>query len=330
MTELEKELSPNDFKESKTNWIKYSRGTVTEFELKFFCPAVFRNILEIQNVDYNEYMLSVSEEDLIRKVALPGKCGSVILPSMDDRFVVKVLRKSEVKVILDMLPNYYLHMKTYRASLLSKLYGLHLVRPAGGVKVYFAVLSNEMKSDLRMHSFYDLKGSPKGRNSSKVVVDEGAIQKDVDLDFCFYLDPLVRHRLIRQIKYDCEFLEAEGIMNYSFLLGIHIEAQNEGEFIGRSPTSAKQSTCGRSSISKRELSKCTSEGFDNAEITLSHFYSEKNSSVCSPGCKFGEKMPARAVPDTKARDWKRIQNGHCRGILQCVYELQNSRFFQKL
>lgn len=32
----------------------------------------------------------------------------------------------------------------------------------------------------------------------------------------------------RQIKYDCEFLEAEGIMDYSFLLGIHIEGPHEG------------------------------------------------------------------------------------------------------
>ena len=28
----------------------------------------------------------------------------------------------------------------------------------------------------------------------------------------------------RQLKYDCEFLEAEGIMDYSLFLGVHIDA----------------------------------------------------------------------------------------------------------
>jgi 1-phosphatidylinositol-4-phosphate 5-kinase len=34
-----------------------------------------------------------------------------------------------------MLPNYYCHLKKYKASLLSKMFGLHAVRPAGGIKV---------------------------------------------------------------------------------------------------------------------------------------------------------------------------------------------------
>ncbi|KAJ7951248.1 Phosphatidylinositol-4-phosphate 5-kinase family protein [Quillaja saponaria] len=302
MEELEKELSQDDFKDCKTNWIKFSRETVTEFEWKDYCPAVFRNILEIQNIDYTDYMLSICEEDIIRKVSSPGKCGSFFSPSKNDRFLVKILWKSEVKVILDMLPNYYRHMKTYRASLLSKLYGLHFVRPVGGIKVYFAVLSNIMKSDLQMNKFYDLKGSATGRNNNKVVIDEGHIQKDVDFDFCFYLDPLVRQRLIRQIQYDCEFLEAEGIMDYSLLLGIHLKAQHEGAFSCRIPSSGRESISGRRSISGRSsisrrssMTKKESDYTSCAEITLSHFSSERN----SDGYKFGDKMPARAVRTQK-------------------------------
>lgn len=34
-----------------------------------------------------------------------------------------------------MLPNYYRHIKKYESSLFVKLYGLHVVRSAGGVKV---------------------------------------------------------------------------------------------------------------------------------------------------------------------------------------------------
>lgn len=36
----------------------------------------------------------------------------------------------------------------------------------------------------------------------------------------------------RQIKHDCEFLEAEGIMDYSLLLGIHVETSHQGASSG--------------------------------------------------------------------------------------------------
>lgn len=40
-----------------------------------------------------------------------------------------------MKVLLEMLPNYYHHVRKYGASLLTKFYGLHVVRPVGGLKV---------------------------------------------------------------------------------------------------------------------------------------------------------------------------------------------------
>ncbi len=65
------------------------------------------------------------------------------------------------------------------------------------VQVYFVVMSNVMLSYMQIHKFYDLKGSSKGRTLKKVVVDEATIYKDLDLDYCFYLNPSVRIWLLK-------------------------------------------------------------------------------------------------------------------------------------
>ncbi|GAB2231129.1 hypothetical protein Droror1_Dr00027417, partial [Drosera rotundifolia] len=109
-----------------------------------------------------------------------------------------------------MLPSYYNHFKDQGKALLTKLYALHAIRAASeGLK-------------------FDLKGSSQGRTTSKVGTYPTSTLKDLDFDFCFYLDSSIRDQLIWQIQRDCKFFEEQGIMNYSLLLGVHIEANHQG------------------------------------------------------------------------------------------------------
>ncbi|KAK9279524.1 hypothetical protein L1049_013203 [Liquidambar formosana] len=282
-----KELTPLDFRSTERTWIKYSNqdprslpsGTITDFKWKNYCPAVFRHLQELENIDYGDYMRSVCGHETLREVSSPGKSGSLFYLSKDDRFVIKTLRKNEVKVLLEMLPNYYRHVRKYGASLLTKFYGLHVVRPVGGLKVYFVVMENIFRSDLYIHKRYDLKGSSQGRTVNKFGVDEKTTFKDLDLDFQFYLNPLLQRRLLAQIKYDCEFLEAEGIMDYSLLLGVHIEAPHRGSFNGRSFST-------RRTVPHNPLQR-----HEDIELTLADICQQPD----RPGFKFGVKMPARAI-----------------------------------
>ncbi|KAJ4956092.1 hypothetical protein NE237_012875 [Protea cynaroides] len=208
--------------------------TVTNFEWKDYCPAVFRQLQDLDNINYAGYMLSVCRYETIREIVSSGKNGCPFYLSDDNRFVVKTLHKSEIKAFLAMLPNYYRHVKKFRGTLLTKFYGLHAVRPVGGPKVYFIIMRNIFQSDLCIHRRFDLKGSSHGRSiRSNTLIGESTTLKDLDLDFCFYVDPLTRHRVFTQIKHDCEFLEVEGVMNYSLLLGLHLEAPTQ-DFEGRS------------------------------------------------------------------------------------------------
>ncbi|TQD75700.1 hypothetical protein C1H46_038777 [Malus baccata] len=278
---LQEELSPDDFKATKTNRIKYTRQDsihgayfTNDFEWKDYSPAVFRRLLELDSIiSYDDYLLTVCGVDTLREVSLPGRYGRVYILPGDKRLVIKTLRKSEKQVYLEMLPNYYRHVKKYGVSLLKRLYGLHVIRPPGGIKVYFAVCASVMPSELCLYKCYDLKGSSVGRARNRSHVHDTAILKDLDFDFCFYLDPLVHARLLAQIKYDCEFLEAEGIMDYSLLLG-SIDKRNS-----------------RSFDAKKQIDDASEDDETSSELTLAD--------ICDlidrPGFKFGDRLPARAV-----------------------------------
>nr|POE70077.1 phosphatidylinositol 4-phosphate 5-kinase 9 [Quercus suber] len=51
----------------------------------------------IVQVDAADYMMSICGNDALRELSSPGKSGSVFFLSQDDRFMIKTLRKSEVK-----------------------------------------------------------------------------------------------------------------------------------------------------------------------------------------------------------------------------------------
>lgn len=49
-------------------------------------------------VDPADYMLAICGDDALRELSSPGKSGSVFYLTQDDRFMIKTVKKSEVKV----------------------------------------------------------------------------------------------------------------------------------------------------------------------------------------------------------------------------------------
>ncbi|KAK6147092.1 hypothetical protein DH2020_018004 [Rehmannia glutinosa] len=186
-----------------------------DFKWKDYCPMVFRNLREMFKIDAADYMMSICGNDALRELSSPGKSGSVFFLSQDDRFMIKTLRKSEVKV-------QFLDLKL-------------LIKPSSGQKANlkasltdlqfrFVVMGNMFCTELRIHRRFDLKGSSLGRSADKFKIDENTILKDLDLNYCFYLEPTWRDALLQQIEIDSKFLESENIMDYSLLLGVHYRA----------------------------------------------------------------------------------------------------------
>lgn len=227
-----REVRASDYGSRASFWMNFpkngSRLTPSHhadnFKWKDYCPMVFRNLREMFKIDAADYMVSICGSDALRELSSPGKSGSVFFLSQDDRFMIKTLRKSEVQVLLRMLPEYYHHVRTYENTLITKFFGLHRVKPSSSQKFRFVVMGNMFCTELRIHRRFDLKGSSLGRSTDKVKIDENTTLKDLDLNYSFYLEPSWRQTLLAQIETDSKFLKQHAIMDYSLLLGVHFRA----------------------------------------------------------------------------------------------------------
>uniref|UniRef100_A0A2P2JHS9 Phosphatidylinositol 4-phosphate 5-kinase n=2 Tax=Rhizophora mucronata TaxID=61149 RepID=A0A2P2JHS9_RHIMU len=236
-----REVRATDFGPKASLWMNFPKDgsqltpphQSDDFKWKDYCPMVFRNLREMFKIDAADYMMSICGNDALREVSSPGKSGSIFFLSQDDHFMIKTLRRSEVQVLLKMLPDYHHHVRSYENTLITKFFGLHRIKPSSGQKFRFVVMGNMFCTELRIHRRFDLKGSSLGRSTDKIEIDENTTLKDLDLNYSFFLEPSWREALLhltkvqqvpRQIELDCKFLEAHHIMDYSLLLGVHYRA----------------------------------------------------------------------------------------------------------
>ncbi|XP_051124653.1 phosphatidylinositol 4-phosphate 5-kinase 6-like isoform X2 [Andrographis paniculata] len=205
-----------------------------EFKWKDYCPSLFRTLRRLFKVDPADYMMSICGSDALRELSSPGKSGSFFYLTSDDRYMIKTMRKSEVKVLKRMLPAYYNHVRQYEHTLVTKFYGLHCVKVSGPAqkKVRFVIMGNLFCTEYATHRRFDLKGSSLGRLTVKPEseIDSTTTLKDLDLNFIFRLQKSWFQEFRRQVDHDCEFLEKERIMDYSLLVGVHFrEISSSGE-----------------------------------------------------------------------------------------------------
>ncbi|XP_073281617.1 phosphatidylinositol 4-phosphate 5-kinase 6-like, partial [Primulina huaijiensis] len=88
-----------------------------EFKWKDYCPLVFRTLRKLFKVDPADYMISICGNDALRELSSPGKSGSFFYLTNDDKYMIKTMKKSEVKVLKRMLPAYYKHVRAFENTL---------------------------------------------------------------------------------------------------------------------------------------------------------------------------------------------------------------------
>nr|GMD38244.1 phosphatidylinositol 4-phosphate 5-kinase 6-like [Ipomoea batatas] len=205
-----------------------------DFKWKDYCPLVFRTLRKCFKVDPADYMISICGNDALRELSSPGKSGSFFYLTNDDKYMIKTMKKSEVKVLLRMLPAYYNHVCAFENTLVTKFFGLHCVKMIGPAqkKVRFVIMGNLFCTEYVIHRRYDLKGSSHGRLTDipAAEIDSTTTLKDLDLNFMFRLQKVWFQEFCRQVDHDSDFLEQERIMDYSLLVGIHFrEVSQSGE-----------------------------------------------------------------------------------------------------
>lgn len=59
---------------------------------------IFRTLRKLFKVDPADYMISICGNDALRELSSPGKSGSFFYMTNDDRYMIKTMKKAEVKV----------------------------------------------------------------------------------------------------------------------------------------------------------------------------------------------------------------------------------------
>ena len=230
---------------------------------KFIChtfwAAQFRAVRGV-------FLQDDTDEGFIRSLALSaswnaqgGKSGAVFSKSLDGRFVVKCISRTELQMFLEIAPDYFNYLAdthTYnKCTVLCKIYGIYQVgyhNKLSGKKVMEQVVVMEnVFHDRNVTRLFDLKGSSRGRytpTEDKDDFDTSMLKRhkarkagvsyvkvpalssgDVLMDdnfmeltkgLPFPMKYLANEYLQRAIENDTEFLSSVNIVDYSILVGI--------------------------------------------------------------------------------------------------------------
>jgi 1-phosphatidylinositol-4-phosphate 5-kinase len=261
-----REVSDDDFSKGSP-WRQrkvpfYSKGskqtpkhTAPSFLWKDYYPVVFYRLRQHFEVDSIAYLSSICSSNTLRYLGKPGNSGSSFFISGDDKFIIKIMRKNEVRLLQAILPYYQAHVRNNPDTLLTKFYGLYRIKFSSGKKIRFVVMGNLLTSELSYQRKFDLKGSTYERSTPKHLHPRRHILKDLDMHYTFRfarlsstatklqnahspqltlhancrLESGTTEKLMMQLEADCAMLERMRIIDYSLLLGVHIRSAKVDE-----------------------------------------------------------------------------------------------------
>lgn len=200
-----------------------------EFEFTSYAPCTFGRIRTASGFSPSDYCKSF--EQLPGGDLAGGASGSFVKKSHDGCLIIKSIDKGEIEVLMRVLRAYLTHLESAPHSLLVRFLGLYDVK-LDGKSMSVVIMKNVHGniSDLTIDELYDLKGShdhrrTKGSKNKFNAVESVSLkvetQKDMDLERPLIIGPRGKLILNMQIGEDVQFLNSEGLMDYSLLVGIH-------------------------------------------------------------------------------------------------------------
>eukprot|EP00039_Didymoeca_costata_P019366 m.337252 g.337252 ORF g.337252 m.337252 type:complete len:867 (+) comp18085_c0_seq1:1154-3754(+) len=201
------------------------------YEILDFASSKFQQVRDISKINESEYIESF--QTLPGAAMSGGRSGSAVIPTADQRYIVKSMSPAERRVLLDMLDEYISHLQMHPLTLLVRFLGIFEIKVAGGSPVCYCVMADVLGASragdfsLEVHERYDLKGSVDGRRvlipgskSSNPLNFRGTL-KDYDLRRIIKVGNRAKAWLDYQINLDAFFLSEMNLMDYSLLVGIH-------------------------------------------------------------------------------------------------------------
>lgn len=161
-----------------------------------------------------------------------GRSSAFIYFTYDRKFIIKTLKKEEMKVLMSSQKEFNSHYAECENgfSYLAKIYGLYTLKDDQRADIHFAVLENIIPLEAEITAVFDLKGCTRHRRTltDSTVTDLKQLSKDIvykDLDFdqvvgVLPILPCDGYRLYKQLRADVELLERLMVMDYSLLIAV--------------------------------------------------------------------------------------------------------------
>uniref|UniRef100_A0A182NQ61 1-phosphatidylinositol-3-phosphate 5-kinase n=1 Tax=Anopheles dirus TaxID=7168 RepID=A0A182NQ61_9DIPT len=184
-------------------------------------------------------MFARSLSKSVRWEARGGKSGSKFSKTVDDRFVLKEMSRTDLTIFENFAPNYFEYLqrciKQKHITLLAKIFGVFkiTIKRKDNTSVESAVLVMEnLFCGKEINEKYDLKGSDRNRlvdpnrqtGTERVLMDENFIQ--MSWTNPLYILSHSKTVLKEAITRDACFLERNEVMDYSLLIGLESNERN--------------------------------------------------------------------------------------------------------
>lgn len=172
-----------------------------------------------------------------------GKSGMTFLKTRDDRLVLKQLSASELTSFSTFAPHYFAHMAEClmhgKPTTLAKIFGLYRIslrNQATGRSYKLDVLVMEnLFYGRKCSRIFDLKGSMRNRyvketgSAGEVLLDENLVE--ISLQKPLYIRESSKVLIRQALRHDSDFLAAMNIMDYSVIVGLDTEDDENRELV---------------------------------------------------------------------------------------------------
>uniref|UniRef100_A0AAG5DAA2 1-phosphatidylinositol-3-phosphate 5-kinase n=1 Tax=Anopheles atroparvus TaxID=41427 RepID=A0AAG5DAA2_ANOAO len=202
-------------------------------------PTVDSTESSPEAMDVVRKMFARSLSKSVRWEARGGKSGSKFSKTVDDRFVLKEMSRTDLTIFENFAPNYFEYLqrciKQKHITLLAKIFGVFkiTIKRKDNTSVESSVLVMEnLFCGKEISEKYDLKGSDRNRlvdpnrqtGSERVLMDENFIQ--MSWTNPLYILSHSKTVLKEAITRDACFLERNEVMDYSLLVGLENSEKN--------------------------------------------------------------------------------------------------------
>lgn len=218
---------------------------VNDFKFVSYAPQGFKYFRKVFNVTDQEYADEILTKPL-RAVVNPGGSGALMWFSQNHEFVIKTVAREQANFLHSMLRGYYLNMDQNPNTLLTKFYGLYILKQ-NGKRIRVVVMKNFFPKDVKFDHKFDLKGSTINRFASeKEKARKAPTLKDLDFNAIFPQGITIEEKYYTALKQalarDTLVLHSFNIFDYSLILAVKTP-QNQAVI-----AKLKEMSCGSSPL----------------------------------------------------------------------------------